>query len=57
VIKAFCLVIRERICPASGFPVIKRAISTVNSSASPITVRNSCCASERGAIMAEENIS
>lgn len=38
--------------PASPSPVIYCAISTVNSSASPMTARNSRCGSGSGSIMA-----
>ena len=44
------------ISPASASPVTKRAMSSLNSSASPITAKNSRCRSGSGSIIAAVNV-
>ena len=46
----------EQLLRVPASPVTKRAISAVNSSARPITARNSCCRCGSGSIMAAVNM-
>ena len=56
VTKAFCRVRASSTCSASGIRVTAEAISTVNSSARPITAKNSCRCGDRDSIMAAVNV-